>query len=907
MEMLKCWSLLYGYAVMFTFLTAVGTESACEAPSSPQCFRKRADDSVYVCEWRMNTTTQSNATFDIYFNPQCFSKRADDSVYVCQRSMNTTQSNATFDIYFNPQCCQWSTHTTQSNATFDIYLNETKFEGCKETRCMLNEKWLIKYWTVDIWVKAHIGNSSCASPRTSVVLEDTIKYQAPRHISVSWIKNNVSLIWAAAEKHPALAEIWFRQVKDPTEPWERRLINTTYASLKYRVIIGNLFIHSAYQVQIRQRSTQAQTPLWSNWSAVTVPAGSACEALSSPQCFRKTATNTVYVCEWSMNMTQSNATFDIYFNENKFGGYKENRCEITEEQLIKYRTVDIWVKAHIRNFSCASPTTSVVLEHTIKYEEPSLISMAWIKNNLSLMWTPAENHPALAEIWFRRDGHPTEPWEKRLTNSTYKASKQYVIVRDLLKHSAFRVQIRQRSIKALNPLWSNWAEVIVPAELEHEPEVTMRITHLNGTRMVTLNWKPVPPGAAVTGVTYMLNNTSPQGCTCMKEKHPLETKKHTISMYLSYSAVNISIFARNTASISPPAVIQVPFKLSAHLKICDNKLLETLNKTTCHEWYQFQDGDSRPTNVMTLSTRKRKKQKNQITKKMKDYVRYLYFEHRCFQRKPNTVKMCIYYQKQGVPHKEPGDLIAFGETETSVELSWKAIPLMEQQGYLTHYSLCSIKINSPDEPKDCCNISAHWVKYHLENLTPGSKYNISLAGVTQVGEGPKATVTINTLPEKPLNVWLSFSLLFGFFFISTMCTVVLNRIKNRILPPVPMPVIPDFNPHQLENQEMLEEKEEVHDLMLLHPQPELKPVTEDAEESSFLPLEWDNSADEDMENERGDSKMSEGTSHSADSPDSPDQTLRNSGDITDLEQVDNEITMLIYRNGLVFDVKTDSP
>ncbi len=52
---------------------------------------------------------------------------------------------------------------------------------------------------------------------------------------------------------------------------------------------------------------------------------------------------------------------------------------------------------------------------------------------------------------------------------------------------------------------------------------------------------------------------------------------------------------------------------------------------------------------------------------------------------------------------------------------------------------------------ECYNISTSLTKYHLENLTPGAKYNISLAGVTGVGEGLQASITINTLPEKPVN------------------------------------------------------------------------------------------------------------------------------------------------------------
>lgn len=39
--------------------------------------------------------------------------------------------------------------------------------------CQFNEEELIQNRPVDIWVKAHVGNSSCASSKRSVVLADT--------------------------------------------------------------------------------------------------------------------------------------------------------------------------------------------------------------------------------------------------------------------------------------------------------------------------------------------------------------------------------------------------------------------------------------------------------------------------------------------------------------------------------------------------------------------------------------------------------------------------------------------------------------------------------------------------------------------------------------------------------------
>ncbi|XP_018528533.1 interleukin-12 receptor subunit beta-1 isoform X2 [Lates calcarifer] len=637
----------------------------------------------------------------------------------------------------------------------------------------------------------------------------------------------------------------------------------------------------------------------------TISKGSACEAPSSPECFRKNTDEILYMCEWSMNKTEGSVTFHLYIDNKKYGSTNETWYKIHGDTVIQGRDVNIWVEAYAGSINCTSPRKSVTLVHLVKYDAPQSISMSWLGNNLSLIWKAAEKHPALAEVLFRKHNNTTESWEKKLINTTTEASKYQVILVNLLNHSAYQVQIRHRSTQAKNPLWSKWSPVVtVPAELEHEPEVTVTTKLLNGTRAVMLTWKILNAAAAVSGVTYRLEDTqSSHGCPCAnKTKTHVKTNKSTI--YVSYSAVNISVTAINAAGHSPLANIQLPAKPAANLKICDNTEKEKMKKNTCKQWYELQDRELKPENVITLANKKSKGAK-QIKASIKDYVRYLYFEHRCDGGKPRTVKMCLYYKKEGAPQREPQNFTVTSETLDSANLSWETIAIEDQRGFVTHYSLCSEKISSQDERKECRNISASLLTYRLENLTPGAKYNISLAGVTKEGEGPSAKLTIYTQPEKPVNVWWSFGLLFVFFLSSTMCTIILKRIKNKIFPPVPTPVIPDFFTYQPESQEMLEEKEEVHELMLSPLHPEVKSVPEDTEETTALHGEWDAGSDEDMGDERSDSRMSGESSD--ESPGSTDQALRSSreGEITDLEQVDNEIAMLIYRNGLVFDVKTD--
>lgn len=46
------------------------------------------------------------------------------------------------------------------------------------------------------------------------------------------------------------------------------------------------------------------------------------------------------------------------------------------------------------------------------------------------------------------------------------------------------------------------------------------------------------------------------------------------------------------------------------------------------------------------------------------------------------------------PHGTPQNFSVVSETETSVNLSWKPIASADQRGFLTHYRLCSVKMNS---------------------------------------------------------------------------------------------------------------------------------------------------------------------------------------------------------------------
>nr|XP_015826295.2 interleukin-6 receptor subunit beta isoform X2 [Nothobranchius furzeri] len=633
--------------------------------------------------------------------------------------------------------------------------------------------------------------------------------------------------------------------------------------------------------------------------------GSACGALSSPQCFRRNEVASIYICEWSFNTNESDVTFTLYFTdifgiEKKIENIKKNHKNIIEEEedLTVSDRVDIWVEAHVGNATCTSPNVSGLLIDSVKYDAPHNILASWLRNNLSLSWQAAERYPALAEVCFKKHGNLLESCEKRLINTTNEASKYNVVIVNLMKSSAYQVRIRHLATKYKVPLWSNWSPFItVPAALDCKLEVNHTSRLLNGTRQVTLTWKPIPHQATLRGVTYSVTDThSSHGCPCKRKKSQTSRDSNHHTLHVSYSAVNITVVARNEAGKSPETVLHVPAASAADLKICDQTLLnEKLKRRTCLELYELQDADLNPESVIVLTARKQKKGEG-IKSSMKNFTRYLYFEHRCHNGKPRTVKVCLFYLKEGAPNKEPQYDKTIPKTH-SVYLSWKEISFEHHRGFLTNYSLCSMKISPQKEPKECFNISASMTEHHLENLTPGAKYNITLAGVTRAGEGLLAAQIIETLQEKPVNVWLSFGLLVVFFIFSAVCTVIIKRIKAKIFPPIPRSVILDFIPRYPEKeQEMCDTKEEVHELTLYQPGLEETPVL------GVLKGEWDDTTDEDMEKERSDSA---GSDDECLSLDSAVQTLSKS-QMAELEQAEAELARLIYRSGLVFDVKSES-
>lgn len=152
--------------------------------------------------------------------------------------------------------------------------------------------------------------------------------------------------------------------------------------------------------------------------------------------------------------------------------------------------------------------------------------------------------------------------------------------------------------------------------------------------------QPVPRAAAVSDVTYTADIKFPSGCPCKDKQH--DTKGNLLVAYVSYTAVSISLRAKNAASSSPTVTKHIPDvstsdlrgKACVRVSVCVSKcneqfsnskpkrhfllvtpackntsLAEKFKKGTCLQLYELQDGDQGPKKVITLTAKMDKRQR----------------------------------------------------------------------------------------------------------------------------------------------------------------------------------------------------------------------------------------------------------------------------------------------------------
>uniref|UniRef100_A0A8C7FQP6 Interleukin-6 receptor subunit beta n=1 Tax=Oncorhynchus kisutch TaxID=8019 RepID=A0A8C7FQP6_ONCKI len=631
----------------------------------------------------------------------------------------------------------------------------------------------------------------------------------------------------------------------------------------------------------------------------------------SPLCYKKTESATIYTCEWETESeSMKNATYELFYSRSNsaasrtsLGSSRKSYICVQDNTVLNKVLVDIWVVTYMGNESCQSLNTTVTLSERVKYEAPQHMSMARSSSNLTLSWDNKKD--AVIEVKFRRLEETSETWT---CSKPVFVCTAMVTLENLQNVSVYQLQVRQMSKHVKHPLWSDWTPILdVPTEIPNPPEVNWTVEDFNnGTRLLKLTWG-TPPYPVSMQVNY---NLSLHIWPCLLKRKNFTIVTTTVfSVYVTYSAVSGDIIAFNKVGKSSPTHILVPAKhISFPCKSWPNDRLIPLKYAhgfmkSCLEWYKSTDGETRPEKVnrSKLNGTVKKKLKH-VRKKMDDYVRYYYLVHKQTDGKPQSTETCLMYKKEGAPSKAPDHFTApiLNVTTNSAMLHWKPIPVPDQRGFLTHYEICYTRRSQNNESQfesgKCHKSFASKTEYLVQNLTPGSIYNIHLAGATAAGSGPTTTIEITTkpLPQSVIG-WIIAGII---AILITVCLFIIKRHKKKIFPPIPRPVLVESVNYRARNQSM-HEKEEVHELQLYDncsqdPNPEEATVLE---------------VSETYECEDTDEKCLGDSSTPVSDPLSPDykaQVLRLETPDSSKGEIDCLVNMMMYRNGLVFDMKAYS-
>ncbi|KAK1805823.1 hypothetical protein P4O66_012870 [Electrophorus voltai] len=630
----------------------------------------------------------------------------------------------------------------------------------------------------------------------------------------------------------------------------------------------------------------------------------ACSVSSSPLCYKNnTQPQEDFFCEWKDQDTSQNVNYTLFINSasSSYNSRFEVRGslyrDLPVESLITTRPLEIWVQRQEGTKICTSPKFSVTLINSVKYSAVQIKNMTRSAGTLTLRWLRADNKGADHEIRWKKIN---ASWQNE-TFVTEDSIKNEVTLDSytlrLDHYSVYQVQVKRRAKQSI--LWSDWSHIVdIPLEVQ-QPIVNWTEKKLEGKRAIILSWNVPPAETALGGVIYKLTLALP----C--ERKTKTTKNTFYKMLITYSEARVSIVAINNVGNSPSQQIIIP--PVEHLKYCHTNVVSQgrrayTNRTHCLEWYKLIDGETRPVNVHTSSS----DTIEDIKKHMKEFVRYYYFLDTGRNQRRRTTFMCPIYSAEGAPIARPQNITILNETHNSVVLRWRSIPVQDQQGFMQHYVIWISKEGHREAAYH--EVPANQTSFLLRNLDAGSSYTVHIAGQTKIGAGPNSTANFFTIHyglSRRNTIILTVCAVL--LLISVAFSVVIKRLRSKLLPVIPSPVISVTPSYHLNNQDMSVASEEVHNVILLYQKHSHRPN----HEQSTLLRDCDLRVCEEEEDEETEAHFTD--LHSADQSSSfpniicKGKTLRLTVPQLAAEknqrEVNEEVSVLLYRDGLSLENK----
>ncbi|KAJ7304462.1 hypothetical protein JRQ81_012024 [Phrynocephalus forsythii] len=485
----------------------------------------------------------------------------------------------------------------------------------------------------------------------------------------------------------------------------------------------------------------------------------------------------------------------------------QNACSVPRQRLILYQNMVFWVSVKnalgaVRSKPfCADPMDLVKLDPPILREIRSLPEDT---DCVAVAWEGPKGSKYIAqacELGYRPEGE--HPWASvHVGNSTASAWQT--------EHCGFlfatRYQFHLRCQRLPDGYWSDWSPIVNFTTQEKAPSGKLdawwkvRTSEAGKGMEVQLLWKPMKPSEAhgtILGYWATLSSRAhgrslPALCN---------TTALQCTFFLPPGTRRISLVAFNSRGTSQPTEITLLEKKGSPVpKIWtspyDGKSLWVHwdlprgPPTTGYiiEWHQVMSADP-PEDPGCLSWAKVHQGTTRealIQEGFEPFQRYNISIYPLYRDALGTPRATEAYTLQKAPaigpKPRPGNI-----TKSTAEVHWEPIPVGQQNGFITNYTLFWISTNE-EMSSAVVNSSTH--TFTLKGLWPSRMYQVHIMASTASGSINGSILMLHTKATDEIDTTIAFivaGLLLVMLIVLVFCFQKSKRMKTQFWPNVPDP------------------------------------------------------------------------------------------------------------------------
>ncbi|XP_029350425.1 interleukin-6 receptor subunit beta [Echeneis naucrates] len=372
--------------------------------------------------------------------------------------------------------------------------------------------------------------------------------------------------------------------------------------------------------------------------------------------------------------------------------------------------------------------------------------------------------------------------------------------------TSYTIRLRHHYRGPQSP-WSPWSNALQGRTAEDAPSAApafwrqVKQTDKNGSRLISLFWKPLPRSLA-NGRVLFYNVTCQTDSAQVRKYGSCRDLHHTnmsCTLRLSAERCSCALTASNSAGMSPEAHIRLrgaseaeqppPSQITA-TPLDDNNLAVSwaapANRSVSGfvvEWFAVREKSSSITHWERLNS---SCTTHIITKGVKPMERYTISVTVLYgDRGAGKNGMLHIYTRQGVP--SAGPVVEVHKISGgSVELSWSPVPVELCHGFIRKYIL---HYSTANQPARNVIVHGHVRRYSLGKLLPGN-YDISMQANTDAGSGAAGpVVNVHIGPDEiSVAAYAVLPLLLTFLTLALMACLAQNKmVKQKLCQFVPDP------------------------------------------------------------------------------------------------------------------------